>query len=69
LNTPKNTINAFGTINQVTKEGWPRIPRWQVDGKLVRTLNNGGSNDQPLVRELFQTTLSPTLVNIITLPT
>ncbi len=32
LITLKTTINAFGTIDQVTKEGWPRISRWQTNG-------------------------------------
>jgi hypothetical protein len=29
---------------------WPRILRWQIDGKLIKTLSDGGSNDQPLNR-------------------
>ncbi len=56
LNTPKNIVNAFGTIDQVIEEGWSRIPRWQVDEKSVRTLSNDGTSDQPLNRELFETT-------------
>ncbi len=31
LNTLENIINAFGTINWVTKKRWLQIPRWQVD--------------------------------------
>jgi hypothetical protein len=27
LNTPKNTINAFGTIDLMTKKRWLQIPR------------------------------------------
>jgi hypothetical protein len=27
LNTPKITINTFGTTDWVTKKGWPQIPR------------------------------------------
>jgi hypothetical protein len=40
----------------VTKEGWPRIPRQQANKKLVKTLNDSGSSDQPFERELFGTT-------------
>ncbi len=46
LNTLENTINTFGTIDQVTKEGWPQIPRQQADKKSIRTLNDDGSSDQ-----------------------
>jgi hypothetical protein len=53
LNTPHNSINAYGTIDQVTKEGWPRILRQQVDRKSIKTLNDGGSSDQLFKRILF----------------
>jgi hypothetical protein len=36
LNTPKIIVNSFGTIDWVTKEGWPRIPRRQADGKSMK---------------------------------
>jgi hypothetical protein len=42
----------------VTKEGWLSIPRQQVDEKSMRTLSDGGSNDWPLKRQLFKTTMS-----------
>jgi hypothetical protein len=48
LNTPKNIVNAFGTIDWVTKEGWSQIPKWQANKKLIRTLSDDGSFDQPL---------------------
>jgi hypothetical protein len=63
LNTQKKIVNAFGTIDWVTKEGWPQIPRWQANKKSVKTLKNSGSNDQPLERELFGTTSNLDLVN------
>jgi hypothetical protein len=36
LNTQKKIVNAFGTIDWVTKKRWPRIPRWQVDKKTSK---------------------------------
>jgi hypothetical protein len=69
LNILEDIVNAFGTIDWVIEEGWPHIPRWQVDEKLVRTLNNDGSRDQPLDKELFGITLSLDLVNKIILST
>jgi hypothetical protein len=30
----------------------------------MRSMSDGGSNDQPLEKELFETTLSPKLSNI-----
>jgi hypothetical protein len=69
LNTRKNIVNAFGTIDWVTKEGWPRIPRWQADKKSIKTLRNSGSSDQPLERELFGTTSNIDLVDTRTLST
>jgi hypothetical protein len=27
LNRPKTIVNVFGTIEWVTEEGWPRIPK------------------------------------------
>jgi len=63
LNTQKKIVNAFGTIDWVTKEGWPQIPRWQANKKSVKTLKNSGSNDQPLERELFGTTSNLDSVN------
>jgi hypothetical protein len=67
LNTLKNIVNAFGTINWVTKKGWPQIPRWQDDEKLIKTSSNNGNNDQLLERKLFRTTLNLNLVNTKTL--
>jgi hypothetical protein len=26
-NAPKTTVNVFGTIEWVTEEGWPQIPK------------------------------------------
>jgi hypothetical protein len=63
LNTPEITINAFGTIKWVAKEGWFQILRRQVDKKSMRTLNNGGSSDRSLERKLFATTPSLDLFN------
>ncbi len=63
MNTLKITINAFGTINWVTEEGWFRILSQQVDEKSVKTLSDGGSNDQPLERGLFGTIPSLDLFN------
>ncbi len=42
----------------MTKEGWLSIPRQQVDEKSMRILSDGGSNDWPLKRQLFKTTMS-----------
>jgi hypothetical protein len=36
LNTPKIIVNSFGTIDWVTKEGWPQIPKRQADGKSMK---------------------------------
>jgi len=36
LNTLDNIVNAFGTIDWVIEEGWPQIPRWQVDKKSIK---------------------------------
>jgi len=69
FNTLENTINAFGTIDWVTKKGWPQIPKWQADKKSIRTLSDDGSSDQLRKKNLFWTTLNPDLVNIITLST
>ncbi len=46
LNTLENIINAFGTIDWVTKKRWPQIQKQQADKKLVRTLSDHGSSDQ-----------------------
>ncbi len=67
LNTPKIIINAFGTIDWVTKEGWLQIPRWKVDKKSMKTLNNGGNNDCSLEMKLFGTTIILDLFNTRTL--
>ncbi len=53
----------------MTKEGWPRIPRWQANGKLVKIQSDNGSNDQPLERELFGITPNLNLLNRKTLST
>jgi hypothetical protein len=45
LNTPKIIVNAFGTINWVTKEGWLQIPRRQANGKSMRFQSDNGSSD------------------------
>ncbi len=67
LNTPKIIINAFGTIDWVTKEGWLQIPRWKVDKKSMKILNDGGNNDQSLEMKLFGTTIILDLFNTRTL--
>jgi hypothetical protein len=69
LNTPNNIFNAFGTINWVTKKGWPQILKQQANEKSVTILNDSGSSDRPLGRKLFRTTLSPNFFNIKTLST
>jgi hypothetical protein len=53
----------------VTREGWLRIPRQQVDEKLMRTLSNSGSSDRLLERKLFGTTPSLALFNTRTFST
>jgi hypothetical protein len=37
LNTLEIIVNAFGTIDWVTKEGWLQILRWQANGKSMKT--------------------------------
>ncbi len=49
------------------EEGWPRILRWQANGKSMRTLSDSGNSEWPLERKLFGTTPSPYLFNTRTL--
>ncbi len=35
LITLKSTFNVFGTLNWVTKEGWPLIPKQIINDNLV----------------------------------
>jgi hypothetical protein len=53
----------------VTKERWPQILKQQANRKSVTILNDSGSNDLPLRRELFGTNLNPNIFNIRILST
>jgi hypothetical protein len=48
------TINAFGTLNWVTEEGWPRIPRKRLEEDVIEEASSSNVTNEAFRRELFK---------------
>jgi hypothetical protein len=52
LITPKSTFNLFGTLDWVTKEGWPLVPKQIINDNLV--MEAYSNSVETIERNLFK---------------